>query len=78
MEKKTIVTSKAGSLDLRDLAKGLLMAVGTAVGTAALDSIQAEQVILNWAKLGWVALAAAITYLLKNFLTPATINTPVK
>lgn len=78
MEKQPIVTSPKGKLDWRDFSKGLLMAVGTGVATAALDSIQAEQVVLHWAKLGWVALAAAITYLLKNLLSPSMVKTPAE
>jgi len=74
--------SKFFALNLRDLFKGLVLAVLTAVITFAYDAIQSgtlfEPGVLK--KVGMVALAALLAYLLKNFLTntQGEILTPEK
>jgi hypothetical protein len=69
-------TSSLFSLDLRDLGKGLLVAVGGAVIATIETSINAGSLSLNWPSIGSVALAAGLAYLGKNFLTPAQTVTP--
>lgn len=64
-------TSPLFSLDLQDLAKGLLVAVGSAVIAAVETSIRAGSLTFNWRTIGCVALAAGLSYLGKNFFTPA-------
>jgi hypothetical protein len=71
-------TSNLYSLDLKDLAKGLIVAVASAVITTIQTSLQASSLNFDWRLIGTVALGAGIAYLGKNFLTPATIKTPVK
>lgn len=64
-------TSSLFSLDLKDLGKGLLVAVGGAVISAAQSSLQIGALTFNWKTIGSVALAAGLSYLAKNFFTPA-------
>jgi hypothetical protein len=64
-------TSALFTLNFRDLAKGLLVAVGGAVIAAVESSIQAGTLTINWKTIGSVALASGLSYLAKNFFTPA-------
>lgn len=70
-------TSNLYSLDLKDLAKGLVVAVGSAVIATVQTSLQAGSLNFNWKLIGTVALGAGIAYLGKNFFTPASIKQPV-
>jgi membrane protein implicated in regulation of membrane protease activity len=69
-------TSSLFSLDFTDLGKGLLVAVGGAVIAAIETSVQVGSVTFNWQAIGSVALAAGLSYLGKNFFTPAKTVTP--
>jgi len=69
-------TSSLFSLDLKDLGKGLLVAVGGAVISAAQSTLQTGAPTFNWKNIGGVALAAGLSYLAKNFFTPAKTITP--
>jgi len=71
-------TSKLFSLNLRDLGKGLLVAVGGAVIAAVETSLQAGSLTFNWRSIMGVAIAAGLSYLGKNFFTPAQTVTPIK
>ncbi|MGZ3872043.1 MAG: hypothetical protein ACXVJD_03945 [Mucilaginibacter sp.] len=71
-------TSPLFSLNFKDLAKGLFVAVGGAVIAAIETSIQASAVAFNWKNIGGVALAAGLSYLGKNFFTPAQTITPAQ
>jgi len=71
-------TSSLFSLDLTDLGKGLLVAVGGAVIAAIETSIKAGSLTLNWPSIGSIALAAGLAYLGKNFFTPAKTVTPAQ
>lgn len=66
-------TSNLFNLDLRDLAKGLVVATGGAAIAAIQSSLQAGSINFNWKSIGLTALAAGISYLAKNFFTPAQI-----
>ena len=70
-------TSSLFSLDFKDLGKGLLVAVGGAVIAAIENSLQAGSLSFNWKAIGSVALAAGLSYLAKNFFTPAKTVAPV-
>jgi len=70
-------TSSLFTLDLKDLGKGLLVAVGGAVIAAVETSIQAGSLTFSWKTIGGVALAAGLSYLGKNFFTAAQTVTPV-
>lgn len=69
-------TSNLFSLNLQDLGKGLLVAAGGAVIAAVESSLQIGQFSINWKTIGSVALAAGLSYLAKNFFTPAQTVTP--
>jgi hypothetical protein len=66
-------TSNLYSLDLKDLAKGLIVAIGSALITTIQTSLQAGALNFNWKLIGTVALGAGLAYLSKNFFTPASI-----
>lgn len=62
-------TSNLFRLDLRDAAKGLIVAVGGAVVSAIEASFNAGSLTFNWKQIGLTALAAGAAYLGKNFFT---------
>jgi hypothetical protein len=64
-------TSSLFTLDLKDLGKGLLVAIGGAVISAVQGSLQVGSLSLNWKGITGVAIAAGLSYLTKNFFTPA-------
>ena len=70
-------TSSLFSLNWNDLFKGLLVAVGGAVLAAIQTSLSAGSLTFDWKTIGGVAGAAGISYLVKNFFTPASVVTPV-
>jgi len=70
-------TSPLYSLNFKDLLKGLIVAVGSAVVTTIQTSLQSGSLNFNWKLIGTVALGAGIAYLGKNFFTPASIKTPL-
>jgi len=70
-------TSNLYSLDLKDLAKGLVVAIGSAVITTIQTSLQAGSLNFNWKLIGTIALGAGIAYLGKNFFTSASIKQPI-
>ena len=70
-------TSNLYSLDLKDISKGLIVAIGSAVVTTIQTSLQAGSPDFNWKLIGTVALGAGLAYLGKNFFTPASLKTPV-
>ena len=70
-------TSNLYTLDFKDLLKGLIVAIGSAVVTTIQTSLQSGSLNFNWQLIGTVALGAGIAYLGKNFFTSASINTPV-
>jgi hypothetical protein len=73
----TTTTSKQFTLNVSDLLKGLLVAVVSAVLTVIETSISANNFHFDWKAIGIVALTTGVSYLLKNFFTPAqTIVSP--
>lgn len=63
------VSSPQFTLAWRDIGKGALIAVLTAVLTTILEVVQAEGLAgIKWATVGTVALTAGVSYLLKNWL----------
>ena len=71
-------TSSLFSLNLTDLGKGLLVAVGGAVVTAVENIMQSGSLSFDWKAIASVALAAGLSYLAKNFFTPAKTVTPAE
>jgi len=70
-------TSDIFSLDLKDIGKGLIVAVGSAMVTTIQTSLQAGSLNFNWQLIGTVALGAGLAYIGKNFFTVASLKTPV-
>lgn len=62
-------TSPLFTINLRDIAKGLIVAVAGAVITVIQSSVNAGNLKFNWHAIGVTALSAGIGYLVKNFLT---------
>lgn len=71
---KTIL-SKQFSLQWRDLLRGLIIAVVSAVLTALLQSLEAGDVTVDWTSMYRVGALAGVSYVLKNFLEPAKVIT---
>ena len=71
-------TSSLFSLNLSDLGKGLLVAAGGAVITAVENAMKAGSISFDWKTIGGVALAAGLSYLGKNFFTPAKLVNPAE
>lgn len=72
-------TSPLFSIDLKDAAKGLLVAAGGAAVAAIEGALSSGSLLtLNWKTVGGVALAAGLSYLGKNFFTPSQTVTPAK
>lgn len=71
-------TSKLFSLNAIDFGKGVIVAVGGAALTVVQQTVAAGSLTFNWHAIESVALAAAASYLLKNFFTVATVVTPAE
>ncbi len=69
----TTQTNSQFSLNVRDLARGLLLAVISAVLTAVLPIFQAGDFKFNWPAIGAVAGTTAISYLIKNYFTASEV-----
>lgn len=69
----TTTTSKQFTLNIRDILKGLLVAVLTPVFTIIITSLEAGSLVFDWVAIGTTAAVAGLTYLLKNFFTPGVI-----
>jgi hypothetical protein len=78
MEEKTVVTSKTGTLDWRDAAKGFLVAIIFAGLTALETSLNAGEIEINWTKIGISSATAAVAYLIKNLFTPSEVKKPAQ
>lgn len=66
-------TSDKFSLDLRDAAKGLIIAISGAVIAVIETCLNTGSLSFNWHQIGMTAIAAGLAYLAKNFFTPAKI-----
>ena len=64
-------TSNLFSLNLHDFAKGLIVAVGTAVFALVAESVQNGHFTFDFTAIWHTAVAAVVAYLAKNFFTPA-------
>ena len=63
------MNSQLFKLNVRDFAKGLLIAVLTAVFASAAQLLQVSDLNLDWWQLLSVAIAAGVAYISKNFLS---------
>ena len=72
-------SSKRFTLNLNDFWKGLLVAVGGAIVSAALTSLEQGSLTFDWKKIAVGALTAGLAYLGKNlFDKPKIVITGVK
>ena len=69
----TVTTSNQFTLNVKDVLKGLLVAIITPVFTVIMSSLNAGSLTFDWKAIGVTALAAGLAYILKNFLAPAAI-----
>lgn len=58
------------SLNLKDLLRGLLMAVLTPALVIVQQSLESGTLTFNWTAIGMAAVAGGVAYLLKNLFTP--------
>ena len=68
-QSKVITTSGKGQFDLRDVAKGLIVAVVTPIFTIITNSLEAGTLTFDWKSIIGTAIAAGLAYLAKNFFT---------
>jgi len=74
MPQQTVVTtSKRFNLKLSDWAKSLIVAMITGPVTVILDSLNEGSLTFDWKKIAIVAISAGLSYILKNWLSPAQI-----
>ena len=69
----TVTGSKQFTLNLRDIVKGLAMAVILPVVNVIYQSIEAGSFEFDWKRIGLLAAGGFIAYIIKNFLTPAEV-----
>lgn len=69
-------TSNLFSLNVRDIAHGVVMAAGGAVFGIVQSSLQANSLNFNLHNIGMAALTASVVYLGKRFVTPAQTILP--
>lgn len=69
----TQASSGPFALNLKDVLKGLIMAVLVPIVTIIMNSINQGTLTFNWKQIGIAAVGGFIGYLIKNFLTPAQI-----
>lgn len=65
-------TSAFLSLDFKDLAKGLLMAILTPALLIVQQSLDLGSLTFNWKQIAMASVAGAVAYLVKNFFTGNT------
>jgi len=61
--------SKLFSLETKDAIKALILSILTSTLIVVQTSLDAGELNFNWEKIGMVALASAVGYILKNWLT---------
>ena len=69
--KQEITTSKQFTINWRDIAKGVLMAVLTPVIVIVQNSVAAGSLSFDKNNIVMAAVAGFVGYLVKNFFTPA-------
>jgi len=70
---QSTVTSTQFTINVSDIWKGLIVAVITPIATIIISSLNAGTLTFDWPAIWKTAVAAALAYLLKNFLTPSAI-----
>ena len=67
--KINVMQSTRYSLNVRDLLKGLILAVGTPAAVIIQQSIAAGNLVFDWKIIGMAAAGGFMTYIIKNYLT---------
>lgn len=67
-------TSNFLSLNWRDIAKGLLMAILTPAVVIVQQSLESGVFTFDWKSLGLASLAGGVAYLVKNFFTKPAVQ----
>lgn len=65
-------TSPLYSINWRDIAHGLIIAVGTPVLVAAQRLLDAGKIDFSWKTLAMAGVAGGVSYIIKKFFTPQT------
>lgn len=71
---KVTTTSKKFTINVRDMLRGLIVAVITPIITIVSTSIGEGTLTFDWKAIGLTALSAAVAYLGKNFFSPSSIE----
>ena len=70
--------SKKGSIDIRDIVRGLIIASITSALVVIQSSIESGVVTFNWKQIAMSAIGGGVAYILKNWLLePAKVVTEV-
>jgi hypothetical protein len=69
----TTTTSTQFTVNWIDILKGAIMAAITTPITIILESLNAGSFTVDWQHIGTIALAGFLSYIVKNFLSPARI-----
>lgn len=69
----TKIIAKQGTLQLRDLVRGLIMAVLTPAVLILQQSFEAGVLTFNWHAIAMASIAGGMAYLVKNFFEPTKI-----
>lgn len=67
------MTAGTGTLNLRDILRGLLIAALTPAIVMAQQSLDAGILVFNWKQLAMAAVGGGLAYIVKNFFTPAQV-----
>ena len=70
----TTTTAGVFKLTLNDFWKGAIVATISAPVTIILESINAGKFTIDWKHILMISVAGFLSYMVKNFLTPASIN----
>lgn len=71
------VTAPKYQINIKDALRGLLIAAGTAAGFIIQSTVESGSLDINWKKVGMAALAGGLTYIIKNYFTPAVVKVPL-
>lgn len=67
------VVSKQFSLKMRDVLRGLIMAILTPAVLIIQQSVEAGILTFNWHSIAMASVAGGLAYLVKNFLEPTKV-----
>ena len=70
-----VIVNKQGALNWRDLLKGGAVAAISPVFTIIIQSLQAEDLTINWKSILNVAIISFLTYLSKNLFANPSVTT---